>query len=743
MLAAARLQRLSDQGADHVEATGSKAARLADLLRRGCPVPNGLIVRPSDAVDGDQLAADLAEMAGPNTRYAVRSSALQEDLPGASFAGQYLTLLDVPASEVAEAVERVRASVASRTATAYRSGLDDSRPAAIAVLIQPMVRATAAGVAFTADPLTGDRTTTVVTAAPGLGDRLVSGEVDAETWDVRTGRAVRRGRGPSVLEPALIVAVADLATRVAAMDGIPQDIEWAHDGDRLWLLQARPITALPPAVDWTAPAPGAYLRSLRFGEWIPEPVTPLFESWLLPSMERRLRDLHHQWAGIVAPEPLHVVVNGWYFYSINFAPVTLRALVRSGPHVLVRLLRQPRRVAMVFPPTARFGARLFEREWREDLLPRYLRTTEAAESRVDTASPAQLVRMIDELATLAGDYFASIAVVAGYAYKAELQFARFFSRHLSRAVEGGHLVLLSGLVPPEIAPPHAVSSLDWWRPTLGEQAQGAPRPAGPGAGRHDAIVARREAAERMARAELEASGRRRRSFETLLAEAQRAGRIREEQVAHLTRPWPVLRRAVDRLGEALVAAGVLRSPGDAFFLERDEVVAAIDGHPAPGVLERPARRRTAWSAAARLQPPATVGRLPRLFGVVERATGKLLGVDARAAAIVRGVPASPGRATGPVRVIRDPDQGDELQPGEILVAPLTAPAWTPMFERAAAVVTDVGSALAHASIIAREYGIPAVVGCGDATFQLRDGQLVTVDGARGIVVSADPDNVRG
>jgi pyruvate,water dikinase len=102
-------------------------------------------------------------------------------------------------------------------------------------------------------------------------------------------------------------------------------------------------------------------------------------------------------------------------------------------------------------------------------------------------------------------------------------------------------------------------------------------------------------------------------------------------------------------------------------------------------------------------------------------------------AIVSGVPASPGIASGPVRVIRGPHEFDRLQPGEVLVAPFTAPAWTSLFTRAAAVVTDVGSAAAHASIVAREYGIPAVVGCGDATARLRDGMVVTVHGSTGNV----------
>ena len=98
-----------------------------------------------------------------------------------------------------------------------------------------------------------------------------------------------------------------------------------------------------------------------------------------------------------------------------------------------------------------------------------------------------------------------------------------------------------------------------------------------------------------------------------------------------------------------------------------------------------------------------------------------------------GLPASPGRASGPARVIRTPEEFDRLQPGEVLIAPVTTPAWTPLFTRAAAVVTDTGSPLAHASLAAREYGIPAVVGTSDATARLRDGQVVMVDGNTGWV----------
>jgi len=136
---------------------------------------------------------------------------------------------------------------------------------------------------------------------------------------------------------------------------------------------------------------------------------------------------------------------------------------------------------------------------------------------------------------------------------------------------------------------------------------------------------------------------------------------------------------------------------------------------------------------ASLVPPMFVGRVNRMLTSMWDSYPRLFGAVRSDRALVSGYPASPGQATGSVRVINGQLEFDELQAGEILVAPLTAPAWTPLFTRAAAVVTDVGSAAAHASIIAREFGIPAVVGCGDATARLRTGMRVTVDGTTGNV----------
>jgi pyruvate,water dikinase len=211
--------------------------------------------------------------------------------------------------------------------------------------------------------------------------------------------------------------------------------------------------------------------------------------------------------------------------------------------------------------------------------------------------------------------------------------------------------------------------------------------------------------------------------------------LREEQTREWTIAWPVMRRAVVRIGEALVESGAIVATDEVFFLTKAEALAALAGEPLRATVNV-AERRATRDRQSRLVPPAFVGQVSRVMRSIPGTFARMIGAKPSDDALVTGSPASPGRATGSVRVVRGADDFEALQPGEILVAPLTAPAWTPLFTKAAAVVTDVGSASSHASIIAREYGIPAVVGCGDATARLRTGMRVTVDGSTGNVLPA-------
>jgi phosphohistidine swiveling domain-containing protein len=705
------LLSLEAAGSSPVALVGGKARTLGVLHSAGFKVPSGVVV-PGEVSLEEASWSTLG--GGP---FAVRSSGVAEDGADSSLAGRYESKLDVELGSVLSAVKQVREFARRKDG------------ATIPVLVQAMVAPLVAGVAFTANPVTGDRSTTVVTATSGLADRLVAGHVEGDEWHLN-GSSTRRVRtAEGVLSKRMARRVAGLAKEIAHELGSPQDVEWAWDGAELWVVQSRPITGLGEDVTWDPPVPGIFSRTLRFGEWIPEPVTPLFESWLLTRMERRVHDYLRAQVGQVAPEPLHVVVNGWYYYSLNWAPVPGVAFTRNLVRILPRLPWNWRKVAGMFPQTARHAYQEFEEEWRTELLPRYRSEAARAEDMVDSADSHGLVELVDDLADLSGDFFASIAVVAGSAYKMEAQLAQFWNRHLRDEIGGSHVPLLLGLEQAAEAGAPRLETLDWWRPAA---APGEPPPE------LDDLRKRRVETERRARHVLASSRRKTARFERILADAQHLAPVREEQVSQLALTWPVMRRAVLRLGENLVEIGSISSPGDVFFLKREELVTLLEG--GDPMHDLVASRHDARDRASRLSAPLTVGRVPRLIRFMFEMSGKILGASRSEDAIVHGIPASPGRATGPVRIVRDSSQFEDLLDGEVLVAPLTAPAWTDLFDRASAVVTDVGSALAHASIIAREYGIPAVVGCGDATSKLTNGQVVTVDGTTGNI---EPAHGRG
>ncbi len=699
---------LVEAAAAPLAGVGGKAAALGRLLSSGFDVPDGFVVTPNAQLREEDLRRQLDRLGGG--RFAVRSSGATEDAPESSLAGRYTSILDVDADSVAARISEVRA--------AARLAHEESMPVIVQVMIDPVC----AGVAFTADPVTGATGATIVTATRGLADRLLSGLVAGDEWRISGSGAKQIRRSEGVLSRRLARRVAMKAREVADRFESPQDVEWAWDGHHLWLVQARPITGLPDEVSWDPPSPGIYQRSLRFGEWIPEPVTPLFESWLLTTMERRLHRRLNELIGQVAPEPHHVIVNGWYYYSLNWLPVPGVAFSRNFVNILRRVRKDWRMAAPMFPQTVRYGYQRCEDDWRANILPRFRQSVAHAGKRVEFLTPAGLVELVDELAVEAGDYFGSIATVAGSAYKFEAQLAAFWNKRLKSELGASHMLVLQGLeLPPETYQTPRLETLDWSVP---------PRRPAPGPVTEE-LATRRVATVQGAEQALARSSRRLRKFRRLLAEAQHVVPVREEQLSLLSLPWPVMRRALERLGDELVRSGSIESANDIFYLTRAEVVGLLGRR--QSMSDAVASRRKERERACRLAAPIWVGKAPRTAKLAFRYSERVMGAVRSSGAVVHGVPASPGRATGAVRVVRDSSQFGDFLPGEVLVAPLTAPAWTELFGRASAVVTDVGSALAHASIIAREYGIPAIVGCGDATARLRDGQMVIVDGSTGNV----------
>ena len=491
--------------------------------------------------------------------------------------------------------------------------------------------------------------------------------------------------------------------------------------------------SLPETVSWEPPFRGAWSRDFRLGEWLGDPVTPLFESWLLTGIEDRMHRIYGELLGVEPPRPAHVVVNGWYFYGLNFMPATPSGMfAMMVRHVLPRLLIRPRRTAIAFPPLARFSVGLYEREWRVKVRPRYRGLVARAEDEIDSATPSQIVESIDELSDAAGQYFTSLTMVAGYASKAQIPLARFYSTHLGPRIGGSHLDLLAGLGDePQALAAHAVRTLDWAEPTLGEVGA-LQDPAGARA-RHAEARERRVEAEARSAAAIGADSKLLQRYERLLGDAQRFAMIREDLVAEFTLPWPTLRRAVFRLGAYLRDRGIIESDDDVLFLRRDELMAMLAGA-SPSLTTVTAERRSRWERQRRLVPPLRLGTMPGMLKrFTESAEQAVRGAARTSVDDIVGIPASGGQATGPARIVHSLAESERVQSGDVLVAPMTAPAWTPLFDRLAAIVTDTGGVAAHASITAREYGLPAVVGTTDATARLRDGEIVEVDGSAGVV----------
>jgi phosphohistidine swiveling domain-containing protein len=257
--------------------------------------------------------------------------------------------------------------------------------------------------------------------------------------------------------------------------------------------------------------------------------------------------------------------------------------------------------------------------------------------------------------------------------------------------------------------------------------------------RQQAYAGRREQAVRSVKERLR--GFKRWAFEKTLSWAQGLAPLREDGIVEIGLGYPLLRRMLRELGRRLVEAGAIEERDDIYWLQRDEVEqAAADlerGVPLPNRMAAVRQRRAEWRACKRLTPPPQLPLKAKLLGMVD--TDIWLAARAeetQTGDTVEGLGASPGQVTARARVIRGPEDFGQMQPGEVLVASITTPAWTPLFAMAAAVVTDIGGPLSHGSIVAREYGIPAVLGTGVATRRIHSGQMITVDGSAGTVVLA-------
>jgi rifampicin phosphotransferase len=814
---------LDSEAARDPAIAGGKGGSLAQLRAAGFPVPDGFVVT-SQADASEQLAAHLHAL-GPGVRFAVRSSGRAEDSAGASFAGQFDTMLDVSGvDEITKAIRHCFASFSGVRAQAYRQGhgLGESGGA---VVVQRMVNAHAAGVAFSIDPVSGADDRVVIDAAVGLGEAVVGGRITPDSYTVhkRPPKHIERrlaGDRPC-LDDAAVRAVAELTCRVEAHRGAAVDIEWAWQSGQVFLLQARPITAagsarrsapsLPPVV-WipelnTDIDPRFPLYSNgNVSEILPGCVTPLTYSVFSKAVERSFRHVAQSVGSMPDVGPAPIVVGFFYhrmYLNVSYfmmaadnSPGATRDTVYedligpplkrhpawepsdflpwrlwNGARMLGRFLALQKRLEAdiaacrqryqmerhkleQLDPAQRSSAELAH--WmapdESSLLPAvvHIRASQFATSSFSTLRALTRKWLGDENGSLASSLVTGIGSLGSanpacalYALAQAVVNEPALLGLFTEEADDARLLrrLHASSDPPAARFAAALSdfiarfghrgfreaefrSLVWAEQPSAVLAQVRVHLT-PGSISPDTIAKRQrvigEDALRQALSRL--SGWRRGFFNSVLRSARKHIAAREEMKDLLLRFLHLTRQVITASKERL--ADTLCDPDDIYFLLHSEVAAILRGEwTRDAVQERVRARRQDFEWCLGVCVPKVQEGVARCF--IGEAP------DRRADSLA-GVPVSPGVAEGHARVVLDPTHAT-IAPGEILVAPVTDVAWTPLFLRAAALVVDVGGPLSHGSIVAREYGIPAVTAVAGATRRIRSGDFIRVDGSRGTVV---------
>ncbi|MCI2422750.1 PEP-utilizing enzyme [Saccharopolyspora sp. K220] len=800
---------LREFGRSDLASAGGKAANLGELVQAGFPVPDGFvittdayanIVRCADLRivdrmdDGAAIRADFETVTVPpdlraaiidayrrlDGPVAVRSSATAEDLPGAAFAGQQDTFLNVVGeTDLINAVRRCWGSLWTDRAIAYRRKLGiDPDGVRIAVVVQRMVDAEAAGVMFTANPVTGDRHQLVVDASCGLGEAVVSGLVTPDHYVLRSDGEIEQwspGRREVVITAAtgggtarhtdaappteplpetVLRELARLGTEAAAHFGRPQDIEWAYADGRVQLVQARPMTALPPPPIRL----NRFQRRLAsvFLEYVPHRPYPIdMSTWVrygpagLMGKVIGAFGLRHVFDGflpevdgvvdrLVPPSPRPTL-------GVLKAPFKLIFLARqhdparwtqdprfarylAGVRELAardlaampwqQLIRVPRQALDLVQPVADFRidylprtglslVRLFvalKLLGRSALLGKLISSapTRTADANRALETLAARVREDSALQTAVADL--DVAKVADFAdFQAE--FEAFLAEYGHRETE----------TPVLVTPPTWGDAPETVLGLIKVLAAAPPKPAEP----EDRAMAQ------LLDHPLLRGAKSRARIQRWVQQARSGIAFREDSHFYFTLPQPVLRRSLLEIGRRLVQADVFDEPEQVFHLRLEELE-SLSGPPDRAAADR--LRSLVRTRSARREELPGVRLIDPNLVFARKKTGD---------ALVSGTPASAGSATGPARIIREPAEFSRLNSGDVLVCRYTNPSWTPLFQRAVAVVVDAGGTASHAAIVAREYGIPAVMGTADGTHLLTDGQLVTVDGDTGRVTAAD------
>lgn len=792
------LEAVSAISADDPQTLDEASRKIGELFTQGT-MPAGVASAISQA---------YAELGGGELPVAVRSSATAEDLPEMSFAGQQDTYLNVHGEAmVLTAVKRCWASLWTARAIGYRErhGIAPA-DVSLAVVVQELVNADAAGILFTAHPLTGARDQVMINAAWGLGEAIVGGLVTPDTllvekasgtvtsqdialkevMTVLTPTGTREEpvpeeqRAQAVLTTGQAAELTRLAVQVEDLYGQPMDIEWVQKDGRFLLVQARPITTLrgttTAAEVWNdSLASDSLWTSGNLGEAVPDVMTPCTWSLVQIFMSEATSSMFAP--GIKEYQPIGNIGGHFYFnlsltqtvahvvgmgqkrfkasiedafgrvpdnVDIPLLPISRWQVLKTLFPIIMQLTKRVRanmKKLPAFLAEAQVRCETLRAQiqaasstalstlWQHDLEP-FFRESSAMLEAATRQDKNALIMVRSNLRELVGDADANAMVSGlhvGANHLASLGPLVGLTQLAQGEIDRATFARLYGHRCPhefEVSLPRPAEDPNWIDQQLANLRDATDVPT---------LLARQKEAQDAAwerfrqRYPRKVAGTRRR-----IARAASVFRDREAARSEVIRAFWVLRAFVLRAGE-------LTGLGDAlFFLSIDEILSVLGGSEA--ALEHIPARRAAYERYRALPPYPTLirGHFDPFKWVADPQRRSDVFDESRdtsapISATLKGFPGVEGVVEGRVRVIATADEGDQLQPGEILVTVVTNVGWTPLFPRAAAIVTDIGAPLSHASIVARELGIPAVVGCGNATMRLHTGDLVRINGGQGTV----------
>jgi pyruvate,water dikinase len=760
---------------------GNKAKKLRFLLRHQFPVPATLVCssdaylryRAGDPHVAHHLRSELRKKLDPDKTYAVRSSASIEDGQDHSFAGQFKTRLDVQGVDgVAQAIQEVweAAQAASVATYAHRAGVD-AADLSMGVIIQEMVQPVISGVSFSKNPMTG-MDEVVVEAVRGSGEKLLQEGVTPERWVNKWGRWVfaseEQGIGLDLIEK-----VVQQTRSIAKAYGQAVDLEWVYDGRELYWVQLREITALDQI--------NLYSNQIS-KEFFPGLVKPLVWSINVPLVNGAWVRLFTEMIGPNDIDPYHLAELFYYRAYFNMGAVGQILELVGFPRETIELLlgleiegpdkpsfRPTPKTFSLLPRLLLFAGHKLGVARRMD---RFLPAMEAElaacpAGEADQLEEAQLVSRIEQLYALAQETaYRNIEVQLSQAV-----YTRLLKGQLSRqGVSLEEFDLTSGMKELEPLEPNVHllrlhqqyrelepeqratvrdSDFEQFRrlPGIEDLQQGVVRFIQQFGHLSDSsndfsypswrenpdwiltmvvegVPARSPAPSRVGFESLQTKPPRRWILATVYNRARRFRWYREAVGSLYAYCYDLFRTYFLALGERFAQQSLLDAGEDIFYLHFDEIKETVRQEFAEDLRDLIAQRKREMEACRNITPPDIIyGDGP-------------VSLESEEVTKLQGTPTSRGRYTGPARVVQGIQDFEKVQAGDVLVIPYSDVGWTPLFSRAGAVVAEAGGILSHSSVIAREYGIPAVVSVSGAC-GLADNSTVSVDGYRGEIIVHD------